>query len=229
MVDIKGIRNGQGRGPYDDLTIETTGGKIGARLYQSTGAMSAAIFLGGATSEWDSPVHGRLYPDLCVDLREWGVSALRIRFRKPGDLAACTEYALAGIAVLIDMGIGRIALVGHAFGAAAALQAAARSASVVAVATLAAPSVGSEAVSRLAPHTSVLCLHGDDDQVLPSRNSEDVYQLARGSKELHLLERVGHSLDEGGERVHQLMRDFLLRHLAGAEVGWKSLPKTSVL
>ena len=92
------------------------------------------------------------------------------------------------------------------------IQAAEKRAEVVTVVTLATQSFGTENVARLAPR-SLLLIHGDADKILTPRCSEEIYRRAAGPRELHLLSGAGHVLDEAADKVHYLLRHWLVERL----------------
>jgi hypothetical protein len=107
-----------------------------------------------------------------------------------------------------------VALVGHSFGGAVMIDAAARSPWVASVVGLAPQSHGTEAVAKLPPR-SLLLIHGLADTVLSPSCSLSIYDRARGRKGLELLPGAGHVLDEDAERVFLRVRDWVLQELRG--------------
>src|SRR5437868_2510401 len=73
---------------------------------------------------WDTPAHG-LYPRLCRELRPLGLASLRVRFRDPTCLPAAVLDVLAAAAFLAGEGVTAVGLVGHSFGGAVVIRAAA--------------------------------------------------------------------------------------------------------
>jgi pimeloyl-ACP methyl ester carboxylesterase len=119
---------------------------------------------------------------------------------------------LAGITFLEDEGVDAVGLVGHSFGGAVVIQAAANHARVRTIVTLGTQSHGTEPVADLGPRCSLLLVHGTLDRVLPASCSRDVYALAREPRQLRLLP-AGHALDEVADDVFELVRDWLLLKL----------------
>lgn len=113
-----------------------------------------------------------------------------------------------------QQGIESVGLVGHSFGGAVVIQAGtAFSDTVRTVVTLSTQSYGAEGVSRLKKGSSILLIHGTDDKVLPPHCSSYVYNLANDPKEIILYKGTMHGLDESGEEVHQMVYDWLVKHL----------------
>lgn len=196
---------------FQTVSLPDTGAE--GRLYGAPGAKAGAIFVGGARGGWDSPAHG-LYPDLCAELEAAGLAALRIRFRDPGSIEQAAEDIVAGVRLLETQGVERIGLVGHSFGAAAAIRAAAVAPAVRGVATLAAQSHGADVVSQLGPRCALLLAHGRADDVLPASYSQALFDAALEPKRLLLLDGAGHNLDEAAEPLRALLRDWLIERLA---------------
>lgn len=115
------------------------------------------------------------------------------------------------MAFLTQRGL-KAALVGHSFGGAVVITAAAASADVETVVTLSTQSGGTEDVSAIAPRP-ILIVHGTDDRVLPPSCSKDVYARAGEPRRLEIVEGVGHTLDEGAEQIYDLLLDWFDKHL----------------
>lgn len=194
-------------------TVELPDTGAEARLYDGAGARAGAIFVGGVGGGWDTPAQG-LYPELCAELEAAGMAGLRIRFRDPRHLDRATEDVIGGVRLLQDQGVERIGLVGHSFGGAVAIRAAAPSDAVRAVATLATQSHGADMADRLGPRCALLLVHGRDDAVLPAACSQGLFDAALEPKRLVLLDRAGHGLDEAAGSLRPLLRDWLVERLA---------------
>ena len=201
------------RADYDDIRLLTSRGTVTGRLYRAPGATSAVIWAGGAGGGWDTPARG-LYPQLSNRLRDQGITSLRLRYRCPGTLMESVLDVLTGIAYLDGAGITRVALVGHSFGGAVVIQAAAVAPSVCTVVTLATQSYGAAAAARLAPRCSLLLLHGKADRVLAPTCSMYVHGIAGEPKRLKIYGGAEHGLDEAAEQVHGQVADWLIEHLA---------------
>ncbi|MDQ3872372.1 MAG: dienelactone hydrolase family protein, partial [Thermoproteota archaeon] len=110
-----------------------------------------------------------------------------------------------------------VGLVGHSFGGAVVIQAAALASDVVStVVTIATQSYGAtDAMAKLrnSRRISLLLIHGTDDNVLPVYCSEQIYQLAHEPKRLEVYRGAGHSLDEVSEEVYRLVNGWMVQHL----------------
>ena len=199
-------------GAYQAVTLATGRGEVRCRYTAVPGATRAVVWMGGVGGGWDTPARG-LYPSLAEELAGEETASVRVRFRHPGDLDECTFDALAAVAYLEAQGIGRIGLVGHSFGGAVAIRAAARAPSARAVVTLATQGSGAEPAAGLGPRVATLLIHGRDDEILPADNSARVHRAARDPKRLLLLNGARHCLDEQADRVRREVRDWLLERL----------------
>jgi len=211
-VILKGIEPGPSTPEYRALRLLTNRGTVSCRYYPVTKPMSAVIWVGGVGGDWDTPAQG-LYPRLCESLRHKAIASLRVQFRQPGILEESVLDVLVGASYLKGEGVIRLGLVGHSFGGAVVIQAAAACQAVRTVVTLATQSYGAEAVEELGPRCSVLLLHGTADRILPARCTEAVYRMARDPKALRLFEDAEHGLDEVADRVETLISDWLVNQL----------------
>lgn len=197
---------------FAPVRLDTNCGSIQCRYYCAATARAGTVLVGGVGGGWDSPARD-LYPRLAAELVQEGFAALRVRFRDPHDLDRATEDVLAGSAFLKSRGIVRRALVGHSFGGAVVIRAAAADPEVRTVVALATQSYGTDAVGRLGPRCSLLLLHGDADSVLPSYASTYVYRAAHEPKELVHYPAAGHLLDEVADQVNATVRAWLKTYL----------------
>jgi pimeloyl-ACP methyl ester carboxylesterase len=205
-------------GPLDDregyhpVTIETNLGNVACRYYEAGQTQRGMVCVGGVGGDFDSPAKG-LYPRLCKDLMGNGIAGLRVRFRYPHNLVEATLDVLAGLSFLESQGITDTALVGHSFGGAVVIRAAAVAQSVRTVVTLATQSYGADVVVELPPDCSILLIHGTHDQVLPPSASEYVYRIAHQPKRLKLFKGADHGLDSVADEVYELVRGWIVEQL----------------
>jgi pimeloyl-ACP methyl ester carboxylesterase len=198
------------------------GGGVDCRYYHTVGALKAVIWVGGVGGGWDTPARG-LYPILSQKLIKKQINSLRVRFRYPTDLYESVLDVIEGIHFLEKQGIESVGLVGHSFGGAVVIQAAAAADAsssdlVWTVVTLSTQSYGAEGVSRLKRGRSILLIHGTDDKVLPPYCSSDVYNLANDPKEIIFYKGATHGLDEVAEEVHQKVHYWLVKYLNKPEL-----------
>jgi dipeptidyl aminopeptidase/acylaminoacyl peptidase len=143
------------------------------------------------------------------------MAALRLDFRlhrAPGDVEEGTHDVLAGVALLKSKAAGRIGLVGHSYGGAVVISAAALSNDVDAVVTLSTQTAGTALASRIAPRP-LLLVHGELDRRLSPQCSRYVYEHAGEPKELVILRGAKHSLRQRREELRALLREWLVARL----------------
>lgn len=198
---------------YEPVIQETTRGPIEMRYYPVNESTQGAIFVGGAGGGFDTPVRGWLYPRLCGQLQQEGVAALRVRYRHPNDLEECVLDVLAAISFLEADNITSIALIGHSFGGAVVIQAAALSPIVRTCVPLSTQTYGADPAAHLGPRCSLLLAHGLDDEVLPPDCSRAVYRSAREPKKLLLKEHARHGLDEWADELPAILRQWIVEEL----------------
>lgn len=214
-----GDQNHAAKRAYEAVSLPTSRGEVACRYYSLPVPRRAVVWVGGAGGGWDTPAHD-LYPYLSEDLLVEGIASLRLRFRHSTLLDEAVFDVLAGLAFLTEQGVQRTAVVGHSFGGAVVIRAAARSPAVRTVVALATQAYGAERVRDLPDDCSILLAHGERDTVLPPYSSEYVHALAHEPKRLVLYEVGGHGLHEVAEDVHRLVREWLVEKLgidAGSE------------
>ena len=197
---------------YAPVRLQTDRGRVDCRYYAVERAAAAVILVGGVGGGWDSPARG-LYPRLAETFAASGVAALRVRYRYPTVLDEAVYDVLAGARYLQDLGIQALGLVGHSFGGAVVIRAAARAKAVRTVVALATQAFGAEPAAALAPRCSLLLVHGTDDRVLRPVNAELVHELAGEPKRLPVLPSPGHRLDESADEVFAVVREWLVAEL----------------
>jgi dienelactone hydrolase len=170
------------------------------------------LWVGGIGGGWDTPAK-HLYPRLAERLQQNGIGSLRIRFRNPSDLEEAVHDVLTGLGYLEQEGVERVGLVGHSFGGAVVIEAAATTPRSRAVVTLATQSYGTDRVGELNSDCALLLIHGTRDSVLAPANSQYVHRLAHEPKRLQLYGGAAHGLDEAAEEVEGLVHAWLVTHL----------------
>ena len=193
------------------LALETARGTLEARHFPTPGARRGAVWLPGATREWRTPARG-LYPRLAGELRAEGMASLWVRYRDPASLDESVLDAAAAVAYLESEGAEVMALTGHSFGGAVAIQAAAASPSARVVVALATQAAGTGAVGRLRPRCALLLIHGEADRILRPINAAEVYRAAAEPKELLRYPNAGHTLDEVADDVAAAVRRWILEY-----------------
>jgi pimeloyl-ACP methyl ester carboxylesterase len=192
---------------YRLIRLYQQDGSTDCRFYEVPNARDAVLWLGGAGGGFDSPARG-LYDQLATALMTERIDSLRVRYRNPRDLDSSIDDALVGIEFLERRGIETVAIVGHSFGGAVAIQAGAASLVAAGVATLASQSFGTSGANRIAPRP-LLLIHGEADNVLPIDCSRYIYDNAGEPKELVIIRGAGHCFDEAADEVQRLLRNWL--------------------
>ena len=199
-----------------ERAIPSGHGPISVRWHPSArpGRRGAVVCVGGFDGGFDGPAEG-IYADLAESMPNVGIGVLRLDFRvktSPGPIDDGTFDVLAGVDWLVEQGVGRIALIGHSYGGAIVIRAAARSNAVAATCALSTQTMGIEIeeVQSLAPGP-LLLIHGAADWRLPPRLSEWVYSIAGEGRELHILDGATHSLRQRRDELWELLVDWLDR------------------
>lgn len=152
---------------------------------------------GGAMGGLLGPASG-LYQRLGDALAGRGIGTMRVGYRRPNDLDACTIDMCAAVDLAARGGGCDAVTMGHSFGGAIAVRTACALGDVVkGVVTFATQSAGCEQAEELNGRP-LLLFHGDRDELLPTQASEMVRFIA-GSGELVVLPGEGHLLAGAGD------------------------------
>jgi pimeloyl-ACP methyl ester carboxylesterase len=197
----------------DHLEIYTMEGLLTLLWHGPADREAVVVCVGGAMGGLLGP-DGGLFHRLGRRLASQGVGLVRVGYRRPNDLATCVHDTLAAMELAGRHGARRFVTVGHSFGGAVAIQAAARldAASVPGVVTLATQSAGCEVAEGLADR-DLLFIHGTADTILPHFASEMV-RLIAGTGELVLLDGADHLLKPAGDEVLERLSTHLPAVLA---------------
>lgn len=182
-------------------------------LYHPGAAHTVVVWLCGALGGLDGPSFG-VFRILAEQLAAEKIGSLRLHYALPGKFEECVQDTLAGIEYLNRQKYLKVALVGHSFGGAVAIQAGTMSPLVKAVVGLASQTFGAQNVGRLAPRP-LLLIHGERDRNLPARCSQLIYQWAGQPKELYILKNNGHFLREAHQALITQLRQWLIDKLPG--------------
>ncbi|MGB9939615.1 alpha/beta hydrolase family protein [Methanosarcina sp.] len=200
------------RDSFELVKIYTSRGRIDCHYYRAEKADKGVILVGGIGGGFDTPAED-LYPRLCADLKEAGISSLRVSFRYPTDLTEAVVDVLVGLGFLKAENLRGFGLIGHSFGGAVVVQAAFNDRSVKTVVTLATQSYGISPISLLPESTSVLLIHGEADETLPPRSSVYAYNMAHEPKRIKIYESAGHGLKEVSDEVYAEVRNWIVDNL----------------
>jgi pimeloyl-ACP methyl ester carboxylesterase len=192
----------------EHIEIYTMEGLLTVLWHGPTDASRTVLCVGGALGGLLGP-DGGLYHYLGRRLGEQGIGVMRVGYRRPNDLDTCVQDLVAMMELSLRQGGTRLVTLGHAFGGAVAIQAAARfdAAIVPGVVTFATQSAGCEPVEQMGDR-NLLFFHGTDDRILPPQSSEMVRFLA-GSGELVLLDGADHALHPAGDELLERMLEHL--------------------
>ncbi|HWQ55625.1 MAG TPA: alpha/beta hydrolase [Bryobacteraceae bacterium] len=196
-----------------EVRLVTDRGTIDCRYHDAPPGEAAVLWVFGAGGGLGGPAGG-LYVRLAERLTADRVASLRLDYRRPGDLKACVLDIVSGMAYLEKRERTRVALVGHSFGGAVVIAAAAAEPAVAGVAALSAQIFGTEAVADLSPRP-LLLIHGASDEVLPEYCSHDIYRRALEPKRLIIYPGCRHGLDQCRDRLDLellgWLRDLLVK------------------
>lgn len=209
-MKIKDIQYKKQTKNQEQIVINTSDGKIEC-VFHNAGSRRGIIWLCGALGGFDGPSFG-IFKILSEQMMADGFSSLRLHYRYPGDFEECVQDVLTGVDFLKQKGIDKVALVGHSFGGAVAIQAGTMSNETKAVIGLASQTYGAQNVAKLAPR-SLLLIHGERDRNLSADCSRYIYLWAEEPKELRILKNNGHFLREAHQELIVLIRNWLIDKL----------------
>jgi pimeloyl-ACP methyl ester carboxylesterase len=192
------------------IELPTERGPVRCLYHRGRRGAGAVLMVGGTDGGFDGPADG-IYATLAEGLSREGIAALRLSFRilrAPGPMGEGVFDVLAGVRFLEQEGAGPISLMGHSYGGAVVIEAAARSPAVSAVVTLSTQTAGARRAGLVAPRP-LLIVHGAEDRRLPPYCSEQVYSWAGEPKELIILKGAKHSLRQRREELRRLLVDWL--------------------
>jgi hypothetical protein len=191
------------------ISLQTSRGMVECRYYAAASRQRGAVFVGDSIGGWDTPVRNVLYPGLCHDLSRHNINCLRIKYRFPNNLSESILDILAGVTFLIQDGVESIGLVGHSFGAAAVIQAAAASPFVSTVVSLSPQAFGTEAVDAFRETQSILLVHGTADDETSPNDTSTIFEFARNPKKVIFYKGARHNLDEAAPEVYRVVKEWL--------------------
>ena len=213
-----GVTKGETQHNVVAMRLQTSRGDIETRYHPAAASAPAdakklgVVWVGGAGGGLDGPARG-LYPAACEQLQARGIAGLRLHYRKPNELVDCILDTLTGVAFLVKEGASEIAIVGHSFGGAVVISAAAVSPHVKAVVPMSSQTYGTDLAGDVAPRPMLL-IHGTADDVLSPLCSRQIFAAAKEPKEIKLYRGAGHGLDEVRQEVLDLLVRWIPQQLA---------------
>ncbi len=208
LIGVQKISLGSDR---SQVILSTSDGEIECLFRPAEGATSGVIWVCGALGGFDGPSFG-IFATVSQKLQNQGISSLRLNYRSPRDFDECVLDVLVGVNFLQQEAVDKVALVGHSFGGAVVIMAGTVSPQVKAVVGLSSQTFGAQLVHELAPRP-LLLIHGDRDQNLPARCSQNIYQWADEPKELVIYPGCGHFLRECHQELEDLLKSWLMDKL----------------
>ena len=208
-LELRGVTSQGERDGAHDLVFETNDGVIRARHHAGAEDGPAILWVFGAGGGFGGPAGG-VYERLAGRLTPHFFASLQVDYRYPVDLNACTLDVLAGIECLASVGHTHIVLVGHSFGGAVVINAAAMSEKVIGVAALSPQLFGSDRVGEISPRP-LLLIHGGADEVLPDSCSRTLKQRSGDPVELKIYPNCRHGLDDCREQLDRDLTDWLMQ------------------
>src|ERR1700689_2417072 len=166
---ITGVEPGDEIAGARKLTLVTTRGAIPLMMHSAPEKGRAALCVSGAMGGFDGP--SMLYPRLGLELPKRGLTIARLDYRAPNEFGECLVDAVAALTFLGGIGHHRVALIGHSFGGAVAINAGTLSPIVTTVIALSSQLAGAHVVGELAPEP-LLLVHCGAGPILPSRNAQ---------------------------------------------------------
>lgn len=196
------------------IEVFTRGGLLTVLWHGPKEADAAVIAGGGAMGGLLGPANG-LYQWLGDWLGERGVATLRVSYRRPNDLERCVEDLGAASEMAVAEGARTLAILGHSFGGAVAINTAVHLGPLApGVITFATQSAGCEIAGMLGER-DLLLIHGGRDELLPVWSSEVVKEIA-GTGELVVYPAAGHLLSECADELRALVPDRIMQMLGRA-------------
>lgn len=182
-------------------------GRLEGNYYMTQASSKAVVFVGGLGERQDSPA-ANLYAHLGEDLAHRRAAALRLKVRKPLSVEETVYDLRLALRFLAHEGRGEFAVAGYGDAGPAAVKLALLEPSVTAVALLASRP-GLDDVTALGSRCRVLMVHGGRDEITRVSDVKPFYDRFSDPKELLVLPRTTHTLNENSTEVHLRMRDWL--------------------
>ena len=201
-------------GPGEGVLFRTTRGDIQGILHRAPGAAKGVVWVCGARGGFGGPGPGT-YQRLAEELKDREITSLRLDYRLPNFLDECILDLLVGVAGLRGLGCGPVVVVGHSFGGAVVIAAAAADPGISGVVSLSPQTYGASGAGQIAPKP-ILLVHGRADTRLPYSCAMQIHQMAGEPKTLVLYDGAEHRLEECRDQLEDLLRDWIPDTLSAA-------------
>ena len=199
----------------EGILFRTSRGDVQGILHRAPEASRGVVWVCGARGGFGGPGPGS-YERLAEEFRGSGITSLRLDYRLPNILDECVLDLLVGVAGLHGLGCGPVVVVGHSFGGAVVIAAAATSPAIAGVVSLSPQTYGADGAGRISPRP-ILLAHGTADTRLPFSCAVRIHDMALEPKKLVLLEGAEHRLEERRDELEELLRDWIPTTLSAAE------------
>src|SRR5277367_327833 len=144
-IEILGVEPGDEVAGARKVAIRTTRGLIPVVVHAGgEKALRAVLCVCGAIGGFDGPT--MLYPRLGLEMPKRGLTIARLDYRAPNEFGECLVDAMAALTFLGGIGNQRVALIGHSFGGAVAINAGTLSPIVTTVIALSSQLAGAHVV-----------------------------------------------------------------------------------
>ena len=192
----------------EGIVIHTNRGPIPGILHRGQDrSIGGVLWVAGARGGYTGPANN-VYGDMSEDLTAQGIVSLRLNYRQPSVFPESVLDTLVGLSFLKGIGCARTAVVGHSFGGAVVIAAAALSPTASAVVSLSPQTYGAQNAGEIAPRP-ILVVHGLSDTRLPPRCAEQIYAWSGEPKELVLYPDTEHGLRESAQELRDLLRTWI--------------------
>ena len=191
----------------EGIALCTDRGEIPAVLHSAPDSRKGVIWVCGARGGFGGPGPG-LYAQLAEEFTQQGITSVRLDYRVPNDLRECAMDLMAGVTYLEDTGHDPVVIVGHSFGGAVVVAAAAVSRHVAGVVSLSPQTYGANMAGLISPRP-LLIVHGKADTRLPYSCGQQVYDWAQEPKKLVLYDGAEHRLEECREELAALLTEWI--------------------
>ena len=193
------------------LIIESERGNISCiwQAAEINNLHTAVLFIGGADGGFMGP--SDIYETLSELFIPLQIGVLRVDYRIhqfPNDVEQGVYDAQQAAKWLASRDYEKILIVGHSFGGAVAIEAAAQNTNIHGVVGIASQTAGAMNIASLVD-TPVLLIHGDSDTRLPVTCSIILYEMTSTPCQLAILEGGTHSLRQVSEAAINLIFDFV--------------------